>query len=154
MTLSAFNFPLGITGLRHRGLATGDAQIVWCWRNSSTYITIDTHAIVGARPGFNITQTLQLSIKDVERRITEVGNSRLGGGQWALAVSEVNKISALDTGGSQYTDIHRHLTWPVLRDALKAVSDFIADRKIERYVYGLEFKINSAFREVGNGNIG
>ncbi|KAL8636195.1 MAG: hypothetical protein Q9228_006383 [Teloschistes exilis] len=154
MTLSTFNFPLGIGSLRHRGLATGDAQIVWCWRNSSTYITIDTDTTIGARAGFDITQALQLSIKDVEGRVTQVGNSRLGGGQWALAVNEVNKISAVDTGGSQYTDIHRHLTWPVLRDGLKAVNDFIADRKVARYVYGLEFKIHSAVWEVGKGNIG
>ncbi|KAI4235992.1 MAG: hypothetical protein LQ352_008048 [Teloschistes flavicans] len=155
LTLSAFSFPLGSGSLTHRGIATGDPQIVWCCQNTSTYITIDMAAIVRSEPGFDITQALRLSIKDVEARITQVGNSRLGGGQWALAVSEVNKISALDTGGEQFPDTRKHLTWPVLRDSLKALSDLIADRKIARYVHGLEFKIHSAFYgEVGKGDIG
>lgn len=154
MTLSAFSFPLS-GGLDRRGLATGDQQIVWCCANSTTYITVNTSTQIASSPGFDITKTLHDAIQDVEARITRVGNAMVRGGQWGFALDEVNVVSAKDTGDTGSKFGFRHLTWPVLRDGLKAVSDLIADRDLAKIVRGLQFGINSAFfGEVGMGYIG
>ncbi|KAL8798944.1 MAG: hypothetical protein Q9182_006266 [Xanthomendoza sp. 2 TL-2023] len=79
-TLSAFNFPLS-GGLRRRGLATGDEEIVWCCENSTSYITIRTPMQVWSDPSFDAVKTLHLAIKNVEAQVFKYGIARLPGGQ-------------------------------------------------------------------------
>ncbi|KAL8733037.1 MAG: hypothetical protein Q9181_003743 [Wetmoreana brouardii] len=154
ITLSALNILRG-GRFHHRGLATGDPVIVWCLKNSSTYVSINTSTEIAPSPGFNITETLRYGIKDVEARITQVGNAVVWGGQWGLAFSETNSISVKDTGDPDSKNKFKHLTWPILRDGLKALSDFITLMNLAHNARGLQFGINSAFfGQVGMGYIG
>ncbi|KAL8686987.1 MAG: hypothetical protein Q9224_005283, partial [Gallowayella concinna] len=153
-TLSAFDFPLS-GGLHHRGLATGDREIVWCCENTTSYITIRTPMQVWSDPGFDAVETLHLAINDVEAQVFKNGIARLPGGQWEFGLDPINSISALDTGPPQFGLPIKHLTWPALRDALKALNDFITDRKLAHHVRGLQFGINSAhLGQVGKGAFG
>ncbi|KAL8949976.1 MAG: hypothetical protein Q9222_003954 [Ikaeria aurantiellina] len=120
-----------------------------------TYINITSHMSVARDAGFDALRILYYAIEDVEARIVQAGSSRLGGGQWSFEFNHTYTASALDTGGSQYTQPFRHLTLPVLRDGLKALNDFINVTDLAHDVKGLQFGINSAFLgQVGQGAIG
>ncbi|KAL8716188.1 MAG: hypothetical protein Q9220_000093 [cf. Caloplaca sp. 1 TL-2023] len=103
---------------------------------------MSSHMSVAHDTGFDALQILYYAIKDVEARIVEAGNSRLGGGQWSFAFNHGYTASALDTGGSQFLQVFRHLTWPVLRDGLKALNDFVNVTNLTHDVKGLHFGIN------------
>ncbi|KAL8773455.1 MAG: hypothetical protein Q9209_001558 [Squamulea sp. 1 TL-2023] len=151
LTLSIFNFPQRARVYR-RGLATGDDHVVWCCENSTTYITIAVPIQVWSDPGLDALNTLSWAIKDVEAKTFRYGLQRLGGGYWAFALDQVNDISALDVGPSQNGLTIKHLNWPVLRDGLKALKDFIADQNLTQSVRGLQFGIHSAhLGQVGKG---
>ncbi|KAL8790636.1 MAG: hypothetical protein Q9213_000484 [Squamulea squamosa] len=153
LTLSAFSFPLGAR-LYRRGLATGDGHVVWCCENSTTYITIAVPMQIWSDPGLDATNTLSWAIKDVEAKTFRYGLQRLGGGYWDFALDHANDISALDVGPSQNGLTIKHLTWPVLRDGLKALKDFIAEQNLTHSVRGLQFGIHSAhLGQVGKGQI-
>ncbi|KAL8679075.1 MAG: hypothetical protein Q9186_004615 [Xanthomendoza sp. 1 TL-2023] len=110
---------------------------------------------VWSDPGFDAVETLHLAIKDVEAQVFKNGIARLPGGQWEFGLDPINSISALDTGPPQFGLPIKHLTWPTLRDALKALNDFIKDRKLAHHVRGLQFGINSAhLGQVGKGAFG
>lgn len=152
LTLSTLDLPLrGI--LNRRGLATGYPEIVWCCQNSTTYITINTKAQVATDLSFNATEILQFAIKDVEDIIIQTGNAMVGG-QWGLSLNKKNSISVDDSGDRDSEVTARHLTWPVLRNGLKALNDFVQSRNLTHSVRGLVFGIHSAFiGQVGEASI-
>ncbi|KAL8813433.1 MAG: hypothetical protein Q9200_000284 [Gallowayella weberi] len=148
LTLSAFHPPLS-GGLYRRGLATGDREIIWCCENSTSYISIGTPMQVWSDPGFDAVETLRLAIENVEAQVFQKGIARLPGGQWEFELDPNNHISALDIGPAYMGLPLKHLTWPVLRDGLKALSDFIKERKLNHQVRGLQFGIHSAHLQQG-----
>ncbi|KAL8821750.1 MAG: hypothetical protein Q9223_000274 [Gallowayella weberi] len=153
LTLSAFHPPLS-GGLYRRGLATGDREIIWCCENSTSYISIGTPMQVWSDPGFDAVETLRLAIENVEAQVFQKGIARLPGGQWEFELDPNNHISALDIGPAYMGLPLKHLTWPVLRDGLKALSDFIKERKLNHQVRGLQFGIHSAhLQQVGKGAV-
>ncbi|KAL8860767.1 MAG: hypothetical protein Q9178_002797 [Gyalolechia marmorata] len=152
LTLSAFSFQLR-GGLYRRGLATGDPSVIWCRENSTTYITIGVPMQVWSDPGLDALKTLNRAIEVVEARVVQYGLQRLPGGYWGNALDRINEISVQDTGPPQIGLTIRHLNWPVLRDGLKALHDFIADRNLTHSVRGLQFDINSGYQgQVGVGS--
>ena len=108
---------------------------------------------VRSDPRLDALKTLNRAIENVEARVVQNGLQRLPGGYWGNALDTINDIRVQDTGPPQSALATRHLNWPVLRDGLKALRDFIADRNLTHSVRGLEFGINSGYRgQVGVGS--
>ncbi|KAI4122432.1 MAG: hypothetical protein LQ338_005823 [Usnochroma carphineum] len=151
LTLSALDFPT-LSGLFRRGLATGDQEIVWCWQNSTTYITINTTVQVVLNPAFDALEILNYGIKDIEVRLSHSGNAIPPHSQWYLELNQSNTILAIDTGDPNSRALSGHLTWSVLRDGLKALRDLVTIKNLAHELQGLQFGINSGFfGRVGEG---
>ncbi|KAL8826859.1 MAG: hypothetical protein Q9170_007242 [Blastenia crenularia] len=150
LTLSAFDFPFH--GSRNRrGLATGARQVVWCCQNTTTYVTINTTLSVTTDSSFDLLELLKSAIKQAEDGMIRNGNTIVRGGTWTFGLLDKPAIiTAVDMGDPNSDATFRHLTWPVMRDGMKALNDFVttrdlATKNLAHTLRGWEVGINSAF---------
>ena len=108
------------------------------------------------------------AIDRVKQQVAQLGNARFESAAWGISSSRHNTIAVrANTPQSfkglndEYSDEEnldvqmKMLTWPVVRDSLLALSNFIAITNSSLRVRDLRFGINHGFRgEVGQGRIG
>ncbi|KAL8998784.1 MAG: hypothetical protein Q9169_002234 [Polycauliona sp. 2 TL-2023] len=150
LTFSAFRFPPKSERYRLE-ISSDDQPIVWCCENSTTFITIDTPIQIRSNPAFDALTTLDRAIREVEVHVVGDGLQRLRGGYWGFALDQVNEISMLEVEHPSIDLAYKYLSWPVLRNGLMALRDFIANQNLTHAVQGLQFGIYNARLKVGEG---
>ncbi|KAL8871219.1 MAG: hypothetical protein Q9174_002903 [Haloplaca sp. 1 TL-2023] len=120
--------------------------------------------------GFNITDCLNTAIDAVKEQVSQLGNTVFESAAWGMLSRRHNTIAVQSNSQQVFGDSDDHvklskddqsyepiklLTWPIVRDSLLALNNFIAITNSSLQVRGLRFGINYGFRgEVGQGRIG